>query len=253
MPISIHSLADRPELAAGLWARELMAAWPAFMLEDPIASLYFSSGFLERFHRYVLVAVDDDQPGVVLARAFSAPFVFGGPGRERLPGGGWDTVVRWAHTDAVLDRRPNAVSAVEITVRPEAAGRGLATAMVAAMRHNAASLGFADLFAPVRPSRKHLEPDTPMAEYAGRTRPDGLPDDPWLRVHARAGATIVSVASCSMTIAGTLEQWRAWVPLPFDAAGPVVVPGALARVHVAPEHNYAVYVEPNVWMHHRLT
>jgi hypothetical protein len=48
--------------------------------------------------------------------------------------------------------------------------------------------------APVSPSAKHREPCTPITEYAHRLPFDRLPDDPWLRVHARAGAVIDSIA-----------------------------------------------------------
>ena len=54
-----------------------------------------------------------------------------------------------------------------------------------------------------------------------------------------------------MTITGSLEQWRGWTGLPFDRSGDVVVTGGLVPVHVSVEHDHAVYVEPNVWMHHR--
>jgi hypothetical protein len=81
---------------------------------------------------------------------------------------------------------------------------------------------------------------------------DGLPQDPWLRVHVRAGGRIVGTCKRATVIAGTLEQWRSWTGLPFDASGPVVVPGALVPVHCSVEHDYAVYVEPGVWVHHRL-
>jgi hypothetical protein len=55
-----------------------------------------------------------------------------------------------------------------------------------------------------------------------------------------------------MSISGDLDQWRVWTGLPFDHSGDVVVPGALAPVHVSVEHDHAVYVEANVWIHHRL-
>ena len=116
----------------------------------------------------------------------------------------------------------------------------------------AASRGFDSLAAPVRPSRKHFEPEVPMTEYVARVRPDGLPEDPWLRVHARMGARIVKVCPTAMTIPGTLAEWRSWTNLPFDESGPVIVPGALSPVHVSVEHDHAVYVEPNVWMVHSL-
>ena len=91
-----------------------------------------------------------------------------------------------------------------------------------------------------------------MEEYAVRMRADGLPEDPWLRVHARVGATIEKVAPTSMTVVGTPEEWREWTGLPFDTTGPVEVPGALVPVHLDAEHGHAVYVEPNVWMRHQM-
>jgi hypothetical protein len=55
-----------------------------------------------------------------------------------------------------------------------------------------------------------------------------------------------------MAIAGSLAQWREWTGLPFDTDGPVVVPGALTPVEVSVAHDRAVYIEPNVWIRHRL-
>jgi hypothetical protein len=120
------------------------------------------------------------------------------------------------------------------------------------MRDNARLHGHTSLVAPVRPNGKDADPATPMEEYARRVRVDGLPTDPWLRVHARLGATIVKVCPASMAIAGSLKQWREWTGLPFDQDGMITVPGALAPVHVSIAHDRAVYVEPNVWMRHDL-
>lgn len=92
-----------------------------------------------------------------------------------------------------------------------------------------------------------------MTAYACHVRADGLPADPWMRVHARLGARIVAVCPVSMTIAGTVAQWRTWTGQPLRESGAVEVPDALAPVHVSVEHGHAVYVEQNVWMHHRLT
>jgi len=39
--------------------------------------------------------------------------------------------------------------------------------------------------------------------------------------------------------------------LALASSGPVDVPGALVPVHVSVEHDHAVYVAPNVWMHRR--
>lgn len=91
-----------------------------------------------------------------------------------------------------------------------------------------------------------------MGEYARRTWADGLPYDPWLRTHVRAGGRIAGVAQSSWTVSGSLAQWREWTGLPFDQAGGVVVPGALTHVHCDFAADCAVYVEPNVWVDHRL-
>ncbi len=236
-----------------MWNEDLTASWADFMLEDPLANLYFAEGRTARFADFALVAYDDAAPDRVLGRAFSVPFCLGEDfGRTALPDGGWDTVVRWADQDHFLGREPNAVSALEITLHPQAQGRGLSVEMVRALRANAERLGFGDLFAPVRPSHKHFEPHTPFDDYVHRLRDDDLPADPWLRVHARVGGTVVKVAPHSMVVAGSLQAWRAWTNLPFDRNGPCVVPQALVPVHVSLEQDHAVYVEPNVWIHHRL-
>jgi len=247
--IVTSTLAERPEAEPLLW--QLSGDWPTFMKKDRVADLYFSD--VDRAHpEFVLLAWAAGDPDTLLARGFSVPFAFGGPGREQLPDGGWDAVIQWAHADRVHGRAPTHVSALEILVAGRARGTGLSARMVDAMRHNASRLGFADLVAPVRPSGKAAEPHVPMPEYAARVRPDGLPTDPWLRVHARAGAAVVKVAPVSMTVSGSLAEWREWTGQPFDADGDVEVPGALAPVRCDVARDAAVYVEPNVWMHHRL-
>ncbi|MGO9503211.1 MAG: hypothetical protein ACLPUO_16930 [Streptosporangiaceae bacterium] len=92
-----------------------------------------------------------------------------------------------------------------------------------------------------------------MAGYIAMRRGDGLPADPWLRVHARARGRILRVAPASMVMAGSLAEWRSWTGLPFDRTGEVIVPDALVPVHCDTEHDHAVYVEPSVWVEHNLT
>jgi len=121
-----------------------------------------------------------------------------------------------------------------------------------ALRAAAKGRGFDTLLAPVRTNHKHLEPATPMAEYAFRTQQDGLPHDPWLRTHVGAGGVIEKVAPASMVVGSSLAKWREWTGLPFDTEGPIDVPHALTQVHCVPSQGYAVYVEPNVWVRHRL-
>ncbi|MGW7538164.1 N-acetyltransferase [Amycolatopsis sp. NPDC054798] len=246
MPLTIHRRSQNPDLFRATDHADFDRAWPVFMQHNPTGHLYY--GELDPVADYVLLATDGDEP---VAKAYSAPFAFGGPGREELPDGGWDQVIRWQHADRLAGRERNAATALEIVVRKEQQGTGLSSVMVKALRDNAFRLGHDVLYAPVRPSRKADEPETPMSEYAFRVRDDGLPYDAWLRVHVRAGGRIVKVCPVSMTIPGTLAQWREWTGLPFDTDGPVVVEGALSPVLVSLAQDAAVYVEPNVWVEHR--
>lgn len=247
MDLTITVLADRPELAPAMW--DMPTTWPEFMRHDPIGGLFYGN-VEDRFADFVLVATDGT--GEVVANAYSVPFVLGErePDGPELPVAGWDAAIRSGLLASVRGQRPDAISAVEIAVRPDLQGTGLSSRMLVAMRENAARHGFAELVAPVRPNGKQ-DPAEPMTAYAARTRDDGLPVDPWLRVHVRAGGRVAHVAPRSMCIPGTLEEWRAWTGLPFDRTGPVHVPGALAPVHCDAEHGTATYVEPNVWVVHR--
>jgi GNAT superfamily N-acetyltransferase len=242
--MQIVTLAERPDLAGAHW--DLVAGWPSFMLNDPVADLYYSQ--LEYWAEHVILAVDE---GAVVARGLSVGFAMGEVlERPFLPDDGWDGVVRWSWLDQLAGRAPTDVSALEVVVRMDRRGAGLATRMVEAMIENIGRLGFERLVAPVRPSDKHLEPSTPMEQYVRRVRDDGLPADTWMRIHARLGASVESVCPTSMTISGTLAQWRSWTGLPFDQSGEVRVPGGLVPVHVDVSQDHAVYVEPNVWMVH---
>jgi hypothetical protein len=242
--LTISVLADRPDLAEPMW--DMPSSWPEFMRNDPIGGLYYGN-VERRFADYVLVAQEDD--GEVVACGYSVPFALDGDADE-LPDNGWDFVIRSGLLASIRGQRPNAVSAVEIAVQPDRQGSDLSGQLLAAMRDNAAQMGFAELVAPVRPNGKH-DVDEPMPTYAARVRDDGLPVDPWLRVHVRAGGRIAKVAPRSMVVPGTLEEWRSWTGLPFDTTGPVAVPKALTPVHCDVEHGTAVYVEPNVWVVHR--
>jgi hypothetical protein len=244
--VKIVTLASRPELAGKLY--DFPGAWPTFMREDPTSNLYYTDA-ATAYPEFVMLALDGDD---VVARSFSVPFAWQGDPAGELPAGGWDWVIQQSCHTRFAGTTPNQVSAIEIAIQVDRRGTGLAAQMLDAMRANVTRLGFTDLIAPVRPNGKPDFPDEPIETYASRTRDDGLLFDPWLRVHVRAGGRVLNCATNSMTIPGTLNQWRSWTGLPFDRAGSVHVPGALVPVLCQPEHDYAVYVEPNVWVHHRL-
>jgi GNAT superfamily N-acetyltransferase len=252
--LAVATFAQRPDLLDKVFGPEIQSAVPEFTRHDPAGALYYRNGQLEHYSEFGLVAVDPAEPDRPVARAFSVPFAFrdGTPGRDELPDGGWDAVIRWADEDRRAGRPAAAASALEIMVTPRLQRSGISRLMLTALRENARRLGFADLYAPLRPTDKHREPLTPFADYAARRREDGLPHDSWVRTHVRAGAQIVKVAPCSMVVAGTVAEWRRWTGLALTESGPAIVPGALSPIHVSLDQDHAVYVEPNLWIHHRL-
>ncbi|MFF2087269.1 hypothetical protein ACFVVM_26145 [Nocardia sp. NPDC058176] len=240
MPLKISVLADRPDLLDAFHA--MASPWPEFMRHDPMGSLYYS--MTDDFADYILVC--QDEAGEVVAQAYSIPFLLDA---DELPDDGWDGAIRRGVRTRIAGDVPDTVSAIEIVIDPSRQGTGLSAEIVAALRDNAARHGFDELVAPVRPNGK-TDIEQPMGVYAGLTRSDGLPVDPWLRVHVRAGGVIDKVAPRSMVVPGTLAEWRDWTGLPFDTTGPVLVPKALTPVRCVVEHDSAVYVEPNVWIRH---
>jgi GNAT superfamily N-acetyltransferase len=229
---------------------EVNPRWPAFMGTDPVVNALFDQVAGTFPH---LCAVATDASDAVVATGRAVAFARGLPGRDALPDGGLDRVMVWAFGDRIAGRTPDTASAVEIAIGQEHRGGGLSHRMLAALREAARAAELTDLVAPVRPNGKHRYPELPMATYITMTREDGLPVDPWLRVHVRAGGKIRKVAPASMVMGGSLAQWREWTGLAFDRTGDVIVPEALVPVHCDVEHDHAVYVEPNVWVEHALS
>lgn len=247
MNIDIISLRDRPDLIPCVFSPELDAVWPEFMRQDRTAMLYYDEPAFAHYADCAFAALAGDE---VVGRAFAVPFAFGIEGRDELPNAGWDEVIRWGHEDRMLGRQQTTMSALEIALLPKARVPGSSRAMLDAFKQCARAKGFSELYAPVRPNQKHLQPKTPMRDYLEQRRADGQLADSWLRTHLAIGGEIVKIAPCSMTIVGTLAEWSQWTGVPFDHSGEVEIPGALVPVLTSVEQDYAVYVEPNVWIRH---
>jgi GNAT superfamily N-acetyltransferase len=233
---------ERPELRGR--GGHLRTAWPPFMLESAISNERWHLLY-ERFGGFQFWLVDEDTDAV-LAEGNSLPARLD---PQALPDRGWEHVVEHATGG---EEEPTLVSAIQVLVDPALHGHGLSSLMLGEMRRIAATAGYGDLVAPVRPNLKSVYPLTPMERYVKWTTADGLPFDPWMRVHARSGATITNVCPQSMVISGSVEDWEGWTGLRFPESGRYAVPGALQPVELDLEADTGVYVEPNVWMHHSL-
>jgi GNAT superfamily N-acetyltransferase len=191
-----------------------------------------------------LVLWDEERDAVVgHARTLPARAAAG------LPGGVDDMLETWFGDGPRPE--PDVLSAMVAVVDRRRQGEGLSTVLIRAMRDLAREQGYPALIAPVRPTWKERYPLIAMERYASWRRDDGLPFDPWLRVHARLGAELVEVCPASMRIEGSVAEWEEWTGMAFPEDGDYVVPGGLVPVRFADGHG--VYVEPNVWMRHPIT
>jgi hypothetical protein len=238
--VKLVSYGERPDLLER--RDELGAAWDEFMYHDAVAGEYWNRQY-EQFPDLQLFLLGDD--GRLLAESNAVPIPFG---PDELPEDGWDAAL----AQAFSGRAAKAVSAIAITIGVGERGKGLSRTMLEGMRAAVSARGLTDLVAPVRPSQKHLYPLTPIERYVEWRRDDGKVLDAWLRTHQQAGAELIGVAPRSMRISGSVDDWERWTGLRFPDTGRYVVPGALVPVEIDREADEGVYIEPNVWMHHRL-
>lgn len=187
--------------------------------------------------------VDGDEP---VARARSIPVRWDGT-VDDLPAGIDGAIARGFDEGGA-----NVLCALLIAVPSSSQGRGLSRVALEGMLAIAREHGLRELIAPVRPSWKERYPLTPIERYVYWTREDGLPFDPWMRVHTRLGADVLRPEPQSLRISGTVAEWEAWTETPFPESGEYVFPRGLATLAVDREADLGRYWEPNVWMRHRL-
>jgi len=230
-----------------LWEQSEVAfrdVWPEYNQHGDVSGEYFG-GLVPR-HAHLQLLVWDTEAEQVVARGRTIPFRWDGTLVD-LPAG-IDAMGLRAVRDA---SPPTVLSALAAEVLPDRQGRGVSRLVIGAMADRAAAAGFEALVAPVRPSWKDRYPLTPIEQYVTWERDDGLPFDPWLRVHARLDAQTLRPEPRSMRITGSVDEWTAWTGMEFPADGCYVFPGGLAPLKV--REGIGRYWEPNVWMLHRVT
>ncbi|MEO8610273.1 MAG: GNAT family N-acetyltransferase [Chloroflexota bacterium] len=245
---TLHTLAERPDLIRE--ADQMNGAgWPEFMLHDPVADQYFGQLY-KRFADYQVILLNPD--GKVIACGNTIPITWDGT-VDGLPDRGWDAVMELGVRNHQNGIPPTTLSAIQAVVSKEHLGVGLSQHVLKAMKGAAAKHGLKALVAPVRPNLKHRYPLTPMERYVTWKHSDGLPFDPWLRTHARLGATFMKVCPLSMTIPAKVADWEKWTEMRFPESGTFVIPGALNPIEIDLEADTGRYIEPNVWMRHGIS
>ncbi len=196
--------------------------WPEYNHHGNDSGAYFGALF-PRYAQFQALFLDR-RSGQIIAQGRTIPFTWDGTLAD-LPSG-IDAVGLRAIRE---DSPPTALSALAAEVDAQYQGSGLSRLMILTMAALARAQGLRALVAPVRPNWKDRYPLTPIARYAQWRRPDGLPFDPWMRVHVRLGAEILRPEPRSLHIAAPVEDWQAWTGMAFPEDGPTPFPAGWPR------------------------
>ena len=242
--VEVVTAAERPELWQRARQDDLFHdVWPEYNHHGNDTPAYFGA-LVPRFAEFQALFLDR-RTGQIAARGRTIAFGWDGT-LDDLPPGIDALGIRAVHEK----NPPTALSALAAEVDPAYQGSGLSRLIIVTMAELARSHGLRALVAPVRPNHKDRYPITPIERYARWRRPDGLPFDPWMRVHTRIGGRILRPEPRSLHIAAPGRDWEAWTGMAFPDDGQYVFPGGLAPLTVA--GGEGDYWEPNVWMLHEV-
>lgn len=244
----IITLENRSDLVE---RREKMCSevWADFMTHDAILNEHWHYiGEHYGHYQFVMMKEGEDE---MLAAANCIPLPFDSDPKE-LSEAGIDWMFEELDRTAGFEGQAKSLFAIQIVINPEFLGSGLSYEAVKTMVEIGRKNGCKALYAPVRPNKKCDYPLMDMDAYVNLKNDDGHPFDPWMRVHTKLGGEIVKVCPKSMDIRGTVAQWEEWAKMKFPVSGKYTVPGALAPVDVDLDKDEIVYIEPNVWMRHRV-
>ena len=237
-------IAAAPELSEEA-GRRFVEDWPEFIFHDQVVKQYVDrrSAYFGDWEFYL---IDEDRR--LIAGCWGVPIAWDGS-VDDLPGGFTDALARSVEGHEA-GTAPDTFALLAAAVRNDEQGRGHAGRVITAVRSQAVAGGLSKVIAPVRPTLKSRYPLIPIDEFARWTRDDGLPLDPWIRTHARLGATILAGAPESQTMTGTVAEWETWTGLALPGSGTYVIPDGLTVLEIDRAADTGVYREPNVWMRH---
>ena len=175
-----------------------VSVWPEFMLNDPVANEHWGR-LRDDFAAFQLALLDEQ--GEVVAANNAAPLAWDGTD-DGLPAGWDDQFLRQPrraggrHAAGHARRAPG-----DGAVRPAGRRTERRDGQRDACQRGVARLAGSDRLRPA--DRQGPLPADPIEAYARWTRDDGLPLDPWIRLHVRLGGRLVRPSPASMRIEGS--------------------------------------------------
>ena len=221
--------------------------WPEFMQHDGTVNKYWRHVYTD-FLQYQFALTAGNK---IVAIANTVPLQWRKP-FAALPDSGLDWAMKKAGADYKRGLKPNVLVGIQILINEKYQGRGISFAMLKIMQEIAKTNGINTIALPVRPTQKCDFPLIPIADYKNWQNKDGLPFDPWLRVHIKIGGEIAGICQRSMAISGSVSEWEGWTGLVFPGSGNFIVDRALVPVRIDRRKNVGSYIEPNVWVIHKV-
>jgi GNAT superfamily N-acetyltransferase len=221
--------------------------WPEFMQHDERVNKYWPNLYTDFLNFQFALLADDEIVGIGNTVPLSWQKSF-----AELPDSGLDWAMKKANTDFKRGANSNLLVGIQIIISEKYQGHGISFEMLKIMKAIAKTNGIDDIALPVRPTLKSNYPLIPIADYINWQNKDGLPFDPWLRVHIKAGGKIVGICKRSMDISDSVSEWEKWTGLIFPASGAYIIDKALVPVNIDKRNDIGRYIEPNVWVIHKI-
>jgi|GEM_PF-601670 len=220
----------------------------------------------------IVLPTDAEVPAVML----SANRVSWSGAADTLPT--WDDIAGPSQTFAETYRSDgNTFALMSMSVNPDNKGQGVTGQVFDKIREYAQGEGIDHIIGDFRPSGfgayKTITGDTNFVEYCEQRRPDGMPQDPWLRAVTRQGAEFMTPDRRAMVVEATVDQVREWTttynpekwwevidleqigelvawhePLQdLEQVDQVLECGETGTWYLDSANNKAVYIESNLW------
>lgn len=244
MQYTIRKLSEFPEAVSEI---DLLSeeSWPDFLLHGSVTGW---RSLLHRFAEYQILFLD--KANNLAAVGHTVPIYWNGS-YQNLPKD-ISAVIQRAEQNLENDISSNTLTAMAAMVKPEHRRKGMSQKIIEAMIRLAADNGLDCLIAPLRPPLKSKYPLTPFDHYVEWKRDDGLPFDPWIRLHTNMGAKVLGPMEESLIVKGSISDWELWTGMKFPESGQYVVDSALQPVKIDVENNQGTYIEPNLWVCHNI-